>query len=210
MTKLMTTLTISAIASIMIIGGLIVSPDAYSDKKHDDAPDECKCEKPHTLKVLFTVPDTELPVPENVSFKAEIFKKLDDKNNEEKQLGPTISLTPNNPLEPSMVQAFQWGKDKLESNTAFLIYKFVDLPDGTTTKELVAEMEIHTSCSKPLFIGKTVTDNGYTLVVTDGLLGNDPAMTSIPIADSLTCEDKKWWNNYSRRLYNNSHECRNH
>ncbi len=196
MTKLMTTLTISAIASIMIIGGLIASPDAYSDKKHDNVPDECKCEKPHTLKVLFTVPDTELPVPENVSFKAEIFKKLDDKNSEEKQLGPTISLTPNNPLEHSMVQASQWGKDKLESNTAFVIYKFIDLPDGTTTKELVAEMEIHTSCSKPLFIGLTVFDvndpnNGYSLEVNDGLAGMNPAMTSIPIADSLTCEDKK-------------------
>jgi len=196
MTKLMTTLTISTIASIMIIGGLIASPNAYSDKKHDNVPDECKCEKPHTLKVLFTVPNTELPVPENVSFKTEIFKKLDDKNSEENQLGPTISLTPNNPLEHSMVQASQWGKDKLESNTAFVIYKFVDLPDGTTTKELVAEMEIHTSCSKPLFIGMTVFDvndpnNGYSLEVDDGLAGMNPVMTSIPIADSLTCEDKK-------------------
>ncbi len=190
MTKLMTTLTISAIVSILVIGALIASPDAYSSK-NNDVLDECKCEKPHTLKVLFTVPDTELPVPENVSFKAEIFKKLDDKNNEEKQLGEEIILTPNDPDSPSMVQASQWGKDKLESNTAFVIYKFIDLSDDTTTKELVAEMEIHTSCSKPLFIGQTVSNNGYSLEVNDGLAGNDPAMTSIPIADSLTCEDKK-------------------
>ena len=102
-------MTISAIASILVIGALIASPDAYSSK-NNDVLDECKCEKPHTLKVLFTVPNTELPVPENVSFKAEIFKKLDDKNNEEKQLGEEIILTPNDPDSPSMVQASQWEK----------------------------------------------------------------------------------------------------
>ncbi len=44
---------------------------------------------------------------------------------------------------------------------------------------------------KASIIGQTVSNNGYSLEVNDGLAGNDPAMTSIPIADSLTCEDKK-------------------
>ena len=56
MTKLLMTLTISVVASIMIIGGLIALPDAYSDKKDKGILDECKCEKPHTLLVQFNAP----------------------------------------------------------------------------------------------------------------------------------------------------------
>lgn len=188
--KLKILFTISLIASIMIIGGVIASPDAYSDKKHDDVPDECQCEKPDTLKFIFTAP-TPLPVGD-VIFQAEIFKNLDEKNNEEKQLGDEIILTPNDSLSPSMVQAADWGKDKLESNTAFVIYKVVTLGDEIT-KEIVAEMEIHTSCSKPLFIGKTVFDaddpnNGYSLEVTDGLKDGN---RSIPGFEPNSCEAEK-------------------
>jgi hypothetical protein len=176
------TLTISAIASIMIIGALIASPDAYS-AKNQDVLDECKCEKPHTLKVLFTAPDVG-------DYRVEIFKKLDDKNNEEKLLDE-FSVTHN---EIFMVVASNFGKDKLESNTAFVFYEVDGGTDPVTNLPvdvIVASMEIHTSCSKPLFIGQTVSNNGYSLEVKDGLAGMDPAMTSIPIADSLTCEDEK-------------------
>lgn len=196
MTKLLMTLAISVVASIMIISVLIASPDAYSDKNHHDIPDECQCEKPHTLKVLFATPNPELPVPDNVTFKAEIFKNLNEKNNEEKQLGDDIILTPNDSSSPSMVQAADWGKDKLESNTAFVIYK-VETVGDEITKEIVAEMEIHTSCSKPLFIDMTVFDvndpgNGYSLQVDDGLRGESPDIyTSIPIANPDSCEVEK-------------------
>lgn len=56
LTKLLMTLTISVVASILVIGALIASPDAYS-AKNNDVLDECKCEKPHTLIVLFDAPD---------------------------------------------------------------------------------------------------------------------------------------------------------
>jgi multidrug efflux pump subunit AcrA (membrane-fusion protein) len=54
-------------------------------------------------------------------------------------------------------------------------------------------MEVHTSCSKPLFIGMIIddsetTNNGYSLEVIDGLKGDT---TSIPISEPLSCEDKK-------------------
>lgn len=181
LTKLMIPFTISVIASIIIIGGMIASPNAYSDKNNNDVLDECKCEKPHTLKVLFTAPSTG-------DYKVEIFKTLDDKNNEEKLLD-SFFVTHD---EIFMVLASNFGKDKLESNTAFVFYKVVEDQDD----ELVALMEIHTSCSKPLFIGQTVFDvndpsNGYSLEVKDGLAGMDPVFTSIPIAEPLTCEDKK-------------------
>jgi len=60
----------------------------------------------------------------------------------------------------------------------------------------VALMQIHTSCSKPLFKDMIVddsefTNNGYSLKVIDGLVGGTMGTSSIPIADSLTCEDKK-------------------
>ena len=50
------TLTISVVASILVIGALIASPDAYSDKNNNDVLDECKCEKPDTLVVDFAAP----------------------------------------------------------------------------------------------------------------------------------------------------------
>ena len=110
MTKLMTTLTISTIASIMIIAGFVAAPNVYSDKNHNDVPDECGCEKPDTLKVSFTAPN-------EGEYKVEIFKKLDDRNNEEKLLD-SFSV---NHDEGFIVAASNFGKDKLESNTAFVI-----------------------------------------------------------------------------------------
>jgi len=193
MTKLMTTLTISTIASIMIIGGFILAPDAYSDKNHDDVLDECSCKKPHTLTVLFEAPDD---APIDATYRVEIFKKLDDRDNEEKQLGPHILVVDNGNIT---IFASNFGKDKLESNTAFVIYEvdgeYDDVNDVYSDK-LVSLMEIHTSCSKPLFIDMIVddsetTDNGFKLIVKDGLSGDNPAMTSIPIGEPLTCEDKK-------------------
>ena len=186
------TLTISAIASILVIGALIASPDAYSSK-NSDVLDECACQKPHTLTVLFEAPDD---APDDATYRVEIFKKLDDRDNEEKQLGPHISVVDNGNIT---IFASNFGKDKLESNTAFVIYEVdgeYDDVNEVYSDKLVSLMEIHTSCSKPLFIDMVVddsetTDNGFKLTVKDGLSGNNPPMTSIPIGEPLTCEDKK-------------------
>ena len=176
LTKLKLSLTISVIASIMIIGGLIASPDAYSDKKHDDVHDECSCEKPDTLKVQFNA-------PVDGAFKIEIYKKLDDRNDPEKLPLMTFENVPKIHVEgePLTISAILFGKDKLESNTAFVVYK-----TGDTTP--VALMEIHTSCSKPLYKGLEVNNNEYSLIVEDGLL---MGTTSISVFEPLSCEDKK-------------------
>ena len=87
MTKLSTTLTLSAIASILIIGGFAAAtPNAFStyggwhdddddddcddwhygyyndddDCGHDEPKDPCDCEKPDTLKFTFSAPANEL------------------------------------------------------------------------------------------------------------------------------------------------------
>ncbi len=174
--KLRASLTIITIASIMMIAGFVTAPDAFSSK-NNDVPDECKCEKPDTLKVEFTAP-VEL---QGQSFEIEVYKKLDDSGNPDKLLGlPITGVESGDTL--TIVASF--GKDKLESNTAFVVYN--DL-------EVVAEMEIHTSCSKPLFITQKVFDvndpnNGYSLEVIDGLIGEN---TSIPEFEPNSCEDEK-------------------
>ncbi len=176
--KLRVSLTITTIASIMIIAGFVTASDAFSSK-NNDVPDECKCEKPDTLKVKFTAPNE---LPSTDLFKIEIYKKLDDRGNPDKLLGIPIDNVKSG--DPLMIVA-SFGKDKLESNTAFVVYNNLE--------EVVAEMEIHTSCSKPLFITMTVFDvndpnNGYSLEVTDGTIGGD---TSIPEFEPNSCEDEK-------------------
>lgn len=179
MKKVMVTLTISAIASILVIGALIASPDAYSSK-NSDVPDECACQKPHTLVVDFATPLGET----GSDFRFEIFKKLSDRDEPGKLLWAIPGLFTNG--DQLTVAAVMFGKDKLESNTAFVVYKVVD---GQADEE-VALLEIHTSCSQPLFIGKIDENNGYSITVFDGLFG-DPAVTSIPIATASMCEDEK-------------------
>jgi hypothetical protein len=182
MRKLLMILAISVIASVMMIGSIIASPDAYSDKNHDDVLDECKCEKPHTLKVQFNA-------PVDGPFKIEIYKKLDDRNDPEKLPLQTFNDVPKDHIEgdPLVISSIIFGKDKLESNTAFVVYKVVEnQPDVE-----VALLEIHTSCSKPLYQDLVVSNNGYSLKVEDGLSGTNPSMSSIPIGNPEICEDKK-------------------
>jgi len=177
MIKLRVSLTITTIASIMIIAGFVSAPDAFSSK-NNDVPDECKCEKPDTLKVKFTAP---IELPSTDLFKIEIYKKLDDRGNPDKLLGSITDVVSDTTLT---IEA-SFGKDKLESNTAFVVYNNLE--------EVVAEMEIHTSCSKPLFITQKVFDvnvpnNGYSLEVIDGLIGEN---RSIPEFEPNSCEDEK-------------------
>ncbi len=176
------TLTISVVASILVIGALIASPGAYSTNDNDEL-DECSCEKPDTLKVKFNAPVAG-------DFKIEIYKKFDDRNDPKKLPLQTFFGVPQATDEDShlVISAIMFGKDKLESNTAFVVYKVEVDSVSNVTEEIVAEMEIHTSCSKPLFVGKTVMDNQYSIEVLEGTKGGNP---SIPIDEPLTCEDKK-------------------
>lgn len=200
MTKLMTTLTISVIASILVIGVVATAaPNAYStwgggdhhddncnydehgydhyDDCDDDKPDDpCDCKKPDTLKFIFSTP----PGEESTDFRIGVFKKLDDIDSPDKEL---TSINGVKHDEVIQLQSSMIGKDKLNSNTAFAIYKVVEGLDD----ELVASMEIHTSCSQPLYKGLIVSNNNYSLGVTDGLK-NDK--TSIPEFDPLICEDE--------------------
>ncbi len=206
MTKLMTTLTISAIASVLIIGGFATAtPNAFStyggghhnnddddcdnwnygyyhnedDDDCDNNPpkDPCDCEKPDTLKFKFSTPSGEI----NSEFRIEIYKKLNDIGNSDKKLMSIADVT--NSLEDYQIEASSFGKDKLNSNTVFAIYKIVEDQEDV----LVSEIEIHTSCSKPLYKGMTVMDNGYSLEVSDGLKNGK---SSISESNPITCGDE--------------------
>ncbi|MFQ5497293.1 MAG: hypothetical protein ACE5DU_05340 [Nitrosopumilus sp.] len=194
MTKLKTTLTISAIASILIIGGFATAtPNAFStyDSHDDDCDygydhdddcvedtpnDPCDCEKPDTLKFKFSTPSAEI----DSEFRIEIYKKLNDIGNHDKKL---MGITDVTNLGDYQIESSSFGKDKLNSNTVFAIYKIVEDQDDV----LVSSIEVHTSCSKPLYKGLTVMDSGYALEITDGLKNDE---TSISASDPLTCGDE--------------------
>ena len=201
MTKLMTTLTIAAIASILVVGGFVASPEAYStyggwydddddcgygyhgyhDDDNDDCgndkpKDPCDCEKPDTLKFRFTTPDSET----SSEFKIEIYKKLNYIGNEDKKLTSIADVTH---MGDYQIESSSFGKDKLNSNTVFAIYKTVENADDV----LVSSIEIHTSCSQDLFIGQIVSNEEYSLEITDGLRNGE---TSISASDPLTCGDE--------------------
>ncbi|WP_299290589.1 hypothetical protein [Nitrosopumilus sp.] len=205
MTKLSTTLTFSAIASILIIGGFAAAtPNAFSTYGgwhdddddddncgnwnhgwHDDDDDDncgnneprdpCDCERPDTLKFTFSAPGSEV----NSEFRIEVYKKTDHVGNEDKIL-TEINSVMHNLEEPITLSSTSYHKDKLHSNTVFAVYK-VD------SDELVSTLQIHTSCSQDLYIGQTVSDNGYTLEITDGLKDGE---TSISASNPLTCGDE--------------------
>ncbi|MEX0863153.1 hypothetical protein [Nitrosopumilus sp.] len=202
MTKLMTTLTVSAIASILIIGGFATAtPNAFStygghhddddddcdnwnygynhndDCDNEDTPkDPCDCEKPDTLKFKFSTPSAEI----NSEFKIEVYKKLNDIGNEDKKLTSIVDVTN---MGDYRIESSSFGKDKLNPNTVFAIYKIVEGQDNI----LVSSIEVHTSCSQPLYKGLTVMDMGYSLEISDGLKNGE---TSISESNPLTCGDE--------------------
>ena len=189
MTKLMTTLAISAIASILVIGGFATAtPNAFStyggshdndddDCDNDPPKDPCDCEKPDALKFKFSTPSDEI----TSEFRIEIYKKINDIGNEDKKLMSIADIT--NSLDDYQIESSSFGKDKLNSNTVFAIYKIVENADDV----LVSSIEIHTSCSKPLYKGMTVMDNGYSLEISDGLKNGK---TSISESNPMTCGDE--------------------
>ncbi len=204
MTKLKTTLTISAIASILIIGGFATAtPNAFSTYgghhddddddcgygyhgyNHDDDDDDCNedtpkdpcdCEKPDTLKFKFSTPSEEI----DSEFRIEIYKKINYIGNDDKKLTSIADVTN---MGDYQIESSSFGKGKLNSNTVFAIYKIVENDDD----DLVSSIEIHTSCSQDLYIGQTESDNGYSLEITDGLKDGE---TSISASNPLTCGDE--------------------
>jgi len=201
MTNLKTTLTISAIASILIIGGFATAtPNAFStyggnfdddddcghgyhgynyddDDCGEDVPkDPCDCEKPDTLKFKFSTPSSEI----DSEFRIEIYKKINYIGNDDKKLTSIADVTN---MGDYQIESSSFGKEKLNSNTVFAIYKIVENDDD----DLVSSIEIHTSCSQDLYIGQTESDNGYSLEITDGLKEGE---TSISASNPLTCGDE--------------------
>lgn len=125
---------------------------------------------PDILKVKYTG-----PIGTDGSTTIEIYKKIDDFGNTPLDV---IIITENE--EEFMVVALNFAKDKLNSNTVFRI-----LVDGIET----AVYEIHTSCSKPLFIGQMVSgQNGVTLEVIDGTLNSE---SILPDNEDEKCLDNK-------------------
>jgi hypothetical protein len=125
---------------------------------------------PDTLKVKYTG-----PIGTDGFTTIEIYKKIDDFGNTPLDV---IIITENE--EEFMVVALNFAKDKLNSNTVFRI-----LVDGIET----AVYEIHTSCSKPLFIGQMVSgQNGVTLEVIDGTLNSE---SILPDNENEECIDNK-------------------
>ena len=203
MTKLKTTLTISAIASILIMGGFVTAtPNAFStyggwgdddddcghhgyygnhhddddDCGNDEPKDPCDCEKPDTLKFKFSTPSEEI----DSEFRIEIYKKINDIDNDDKKLTSVADVTN---MGDYQIESSSFGKEILNSNTVFAIYKIVENEEN----DLVSSIEIHTSCSQDLYIGQTESNNGYYLEITDGLKDGE---TSISASNPLTCRDE--------------------
>jgi hypothetical protein len=152
------------LTTILITGGLSAIPYAYSSG-------------PDTLKVKYLGPIADDPAVTTI----QIYKKIDDFGSP--PLGPEITITNEVGGDEFMVISQNYGKDKLNSNTVFRI-----LVDG----EQIDVAEIHTSCSKPLFIGQIVVgqEGLVTLEVLDGTLGGDEN-SILPNTVDEKCIDNK-------------------
>jgi len=158
--------TIFVLTAILITGSLNAIQYAYSSG-------------PDTLTVKYLTPINSDP---EVSTFIQIYKKTDDFGN--LPLGPEIPINAQN--EEFMVFASNYGKDKLNSNTVFRV---IERTSGSDDVEIDV-VEIHTSCSKPLYMGQIVPgDNGIvTLEVIDGTLLGD---SILPDNVDEECTDNK-------------------
>jgi len=167
MVKSLTILTISLLTTILITGSLSAIPNAYSSG-------------PDTLKVKYTGPITDDP-----AVIIQIYKKIDDFGSP--PLGPEITITNEVGGDEFMVISQNYGKDKLNSNTVFRVIERTSQGD-----EEIDVAEIHTSCSKPLYIGQIVVgqEGLVTLEVVDGTLGGDEN-SILPNSADEKCIDNK-------------------
>jgi len=126
----------------------------------------CDCDRPSNLLLKYDGPN-----PDTVTI--EIYKKEGEVGKMDKLLDE-IHVVSGNILVQS--EHLGSGRDKLESNTIFRI-----MDNG----EQIGLIPIHTSCSKPLFIGQEFTtnvgqDNMIVLTVLDGT--DTTGKTTIPEA----------------------------
>jgi len=158
--------TIFVLTAILITGSLNAVQYAYSSG-------------PDKLTVKYFGPIATSPAETFI----EIYKKIDEF--ESLPLGPPILIE--NIGDEFMVISQNYGKDKLNSNTVFRI---IERTTGSDDFEIDV-VEIHTSCSKPLFIGQTVlgvVNAIVTLEVVDGTLGDDSILPDNAEGD---CTDNK-------------------
>jgi len=188
--------TIFILTAIMITGGFVISPYAYSSGGEDDdhEPDPCDCEKPDRFTVSYIGPGTE----DNPAI-VEIYKKT-EKIGENDPLIPTgievfVNDFPDDGSDLIVLSASDFNKDKLGSNVGYRI--LWDIPEDEEENPImglveIARIDIHTSCSKLLFIGQTFTggegETEVTLTVEDGTRNG---ITSIPQSNPDICEEEQ-------------------
>jgi hypothetical protein len=164
MTNTKRLVTIFVLTAILITGSLNAVQYAYSSG-------------PDKLTVKYFGPIATFPAETFI----EIYKKIDDFDS------PSLSTIPIVlDGEEFMVISQLYFKDKLNSNTVFRI---IERTTGSDDVEIDV-VEIHTSCSKPLFIGQTVLGVNaiVTLEVVDGTLGDDSILPDNAEGD---CTDNK-------------------
>jgi len=158
--------TIFVLTAILITGSLNAVQYAYSSG-------------PDVLTVKYSGPIGLDPAETII----QIYKKIDDFASL-----PLDEISIEADGEVFMVFASNYGKDKLNSNTVFRI---IERTTGSDDDEIDV-VEIHTSCSKPLYKGQMVPGVNaiVTLEVIDGTLGLE--MDSIiPDNESEKCLDNK-------------------
>lgn len=140
----------------------------------DEEDDTCDCDKPSNLFLQYNgpLPETDLAV--------EIYKKEGEVGDSNKLLGTVLV---DGGVISLHAEDLTSGKDTLEANTVFRVM-------NSTDDTQIAVLSIHTSCSKPLFIGDEITsnageDNMVSLIVLDGT--DTTGNTSIPAA---SCSDE--------------------
>jgi len=197
--KLKRTIPLLGIAIALIAISITVAPLAYSsggsnddhdddckDDKHskynddDCKPDPCDCEKPDTFTVSYNGPGTET----NPAI-IEIYKKSDYIGTKEPLDVIKDVYNENNEV---VVSASNFNKNKMPSNTVYRIGIDNNANNEFDQDEEIAIISIHTSCSKPLFVGdihiaNEGTPDEVTLTVVSGKRGE---RETIP---TLTCEE---------------------
>jgi len=164
MTNTKRLMTIFILTTILITGGLTTAQYAYSSG-------------PDILTVKYFGPIATSPAETFI----EIYKKIDDFDS------PALATIPIAlDGEEFMVSSQLYFKDKLNSNTVFRV---IERTTGSDDVEIDV-VEIHTSCSKPLYMGQIVPGVNaiVTLEVVDGTLGGD---SILPDNAEGECTDNK-------------------
>lgn len=179
-------------------GDEYASKQGYEDgsKHHDDddddcIPDPCDCKKPTELTVRYSGPgDSDYPVVVEIYKKTEKIGEKDPLVTIKDVYEPDLLAISPDPDDSNQIRvsASDFGKKKLGSNTGFRILWDDPADDALDSNQglvEIARIDIHTSCSKLLYIGQTFTDGDVTLTVEDGTKNGK---TSIPKSEPNTCE----------------------